>query len=76
MNIDKIYEYKYKLEKDLTFEEIVKLYREILYDKYAELTDDDAIHCYQLTRSALDIFTQMVEGRKFDEDYLKNTLRW
>ena len=24
MNIDKIYEYKYKLEKDLTFEEIVK----------------------------------------------------
>ena len=76
MNLDKIFEYKHKLEQDLSFEEIIKLYREILYNKYEELTDSDAIHCYQLTRDMLDIFTQMVKGRKFEEDYLKNKIKW
>lgn len=76
MNLDKIFEYKHKLEQDLSFEEIIKLYREILYNKYEELTDSDAIHCYQLTRDMLDIFTQMVNGRKFEEDYLKNKIKW
>ena len=76
MNLDKIFEYKHKLEQDLSFDEIIKLYREILYNKYEELTDSDAIHCYQLTRDMLDIFTQMVNGRKFEEDYLKNKIKW
>jgi len=76
MNLDKIFEYKHKLEQDLSFEEIIKLYREILYNKYEELTDSDAIHCYQLTRDMLDIFVQMVNGRKFEEDYLKNKIKW
>lgn len=76
MNLDRIFEYKHKLEQDLSFEEIIKLYREILYNKYEELTDSDAIHCYQLIRDMLDIFTQMVNGRKFEEDYLKNKIKW
>ena len=76
MNIVKIFEYKDKLQKELSFEEITKLYREILYNKYEELTDSDSIHCYQLTRDMLDIFTQMVNGRKFDEDYLKDKIKW
>ena len=39
MNIEKIFEYKNKLQKDLSFEEISKLYREILYNEYEKLED-------------------------------------
>lgn len=76
MNIEKIYEYQKKLKQELTFEEISKLYREILYAKYEELDDDDSIHCYQLLRGLIDIFTQMTQGRKFEEGYLKDTIKW
>lgn len=76
MNLNKIFAYKNELQEELSFEEISKLYREILYNKYEELTDSDSIHCYQLTRDMLDIFTQMVNGRKFDEDYLKDKIKW
>lgn len=76
MNIDKIYEYKYKLQKELTFEEISKLYREVLYDEYAKTEDHDIIHCYQLVRDMIDIFTQMTEGRIFEEKYLQNKIKW
>lgn len=76
MNLNKIFAYKNELQEELSFEEIIKLYREILYNKYEELTDSDSIHCYQLTRDMLDIFTQMVNGRKFDEDYLKDKIKW
>lgn len=76
MNIEKIFEYKNKIQQELTFEEISKLYREVLYNQYEELTDSDSIHCYQLTRDIIDIFTQMVNGRKFEEDYLKNKIKW
>ena len=37
MNIEKIFEYKDKLQKDLSFEEISKLYREILYNEYKKV---------------------------------------
>lgn len=76
MNIEKIYEYKGLLEKEFTFEEISKLYREILYEKYGELEDSDSIHLYQLLRGLIDIFTQMTQGRKFEEGYLKDTIKW
>ncbi len=76
MNIEKIYEYQKKLKQELTFEEISKLYREILYTIYEELDDDDSIHCYQLLRGLIDIFTQMTQGRKFEEGYLKDTIKW
>lgn len=76
MNIEKIYMHKVFLQKALTFEEISKLYREVLYNQYEELTDSDSIHCYQLTRDIIDIFTQMVNGRKFEENYLKNKIKW
>ena len=76
MNIEKIYAYKEDIEKDLTFEEISKLYREILYEKYGELEDDDSIHCYQLLRDMIDIFTQMTQGRKFEKGYLVDKIKW
>ncbi len=76
MNMEKIYEYKTKLEQDLSFEEISKLYREILYTRYKDLRESDSIHCYQLLCSVIDIFTQMLHGRKFEYDYLKNTIKW
>ena len=76
MNIEKIYKYKEKLEKELSFEEISKLYREILYDKYENLKEYQQIHQYQITRDMIDIFTQMMNGRVFDEEYLKNIIKW
>lgn len=82
MNLDKIFKYKDELEKELTFEEISKLYRELLYTKYTEFNmeeDYNKIHCYQILRAVIDIFNQMLEGRKFDgidEEYLKETIKW
>lgn len=76
INMYKIYEYKRKLQEELTFEEISKLYREILYDEYTKTTDYDIIHCYQLVRDIIDIFTQMTKGRKFDKNYLKDNIKW
>lgn len=76
MNIDKIYEYKHKLQEELNFEEISKLYREVLYDEYAKAEDCDIIHCYQLLRDIIDIFTQMTKGRKFEKNYLKDKMKW
>lgn len=76
MNIEKIFEYKDKLQKDLSFEEISKLYREILYDEYEKLEDSQKIHCYQILRGNIDIFTQMINGRIFDENYLKDAIKW
>ena len=76
MNIEKIFEYKDKLQKDLSFEEISKLYREILYNEYERLKDSQKIHCYQILRDNIDIFTQMINGRMFDEEYLKDKIKW
>ena len=76
INMYKICEYKHKLQEELTFEEISKLYREILYDEYTKTTDYDIIHCYQLVRDTIDIFTQMTKGRKFDKNYLKDNIKW
>ena len=76
MNLDKIFKYKEILQKELTFDEISKLYKEILYNEYEKLKDYQAIHMYQILRGDIDIFTQMRKGREFDEDYLKNSIRW
>ena len=76
MNIEKIFEYKDKLQKDLSFEEISKLYREILYNEYEKLEAHQKIHCYQILRDNIDIFTQMINGRIFDEEYLKDKIKW
>ena len=76
INMYKIYDYKHKLQEELTFEEISKLYREILYDEYTKAKDYDIIHCYQLVRDTIDIFTQMTKGRKFDKNYLKDNIKW
>ena len=78
MDMDKIYKYKKELQDNLTFEEISKLYKEILYNIYEEFTIEQAyeIHYYQLLRGMIDIFTQMVNGREFDINYLKDKLKW
>lgn len=76
MDLEKVFLYKEALQKELSFEEISKLYREILYDKYTELKEYQQIHQYQLTRDMIDIFTQMMNGRIFEEDYLKSIIKW
>lgn len=76
MDLDKIFKYKDFLQEALTFEEISKLYREILYDEYKDLVDSDQIHTYQLLRDLIDIFTQMRKGRDFDQKYLKDRIKW
>ena len=76
MNIDKIFLYKEALQKELTFKEISKLYREALYDEYTKTKDHNIIHCYQLLIDIIDLFTQMTGGRIFDEDYLKDKIKW
>lgn len=76
MNIEKVIKYKDELQFNLTFEEISKTYREILYDYYETFEDYQKIHCYQLLRDMIDIFTQMVNGREFEEDYLKDKIKW
>lgn len=76
MNIDKIFLYKEALQKELTFKEISNLYREVLYDEYTKTKDYNIIHCYQILRDIIDLFTQMTDGRIFDEDYLKDKIKW
>lgn len=76
MNLNKIFEYKDKIQYDLNFEEISKLYRECLYNTYEELEEYQKIHCYQLLRDMIDIFTQMINGREFEENYLKDKIKW
>ena len=76
MNLDKIFKYKKELQQELTFEEISKLYREILYNEYEKLNDWNTIHLYQLLRDLICIFVQMIKGIKFEENYLKNKIKW
>lgn len=79
MDIDKVFEYYNDIQNDLTFEEICKLFREVIYTKYEKFDNEqwDKIHCYQLLKSVINIFEQMVDNdRKFEEDYLKNTIKW
>ena len=40
----------------ITFKEISKLYREILYNEYEKLEDYQKIHCYQILRDNIDKF--------------------
>lgn len=76
MDLDKIFMHKELLQKALTFEEISKLYREISYNEYEKMNDSDQIHCYQLLRDLIDIFTQMTKGRHFDRKYLEDSIKW
>ena len=79
MDINKVMKYRSILESELNFDEISKLYREIIYNVWCDFQmgeDDDKIHCYQLLRDLSDIFEQMVNGRKFDENYLKDKIKW
>ena len=41
-----------------------------------KLDDWQKIHCYQILRDNIDIFTQMINGRIFEEEYLKNKIKW
>lgn len=76
MDIEKIFKFKKTLQEELNFSEISKLYREILYNEYEKLNETEKIKCYYLLRNSIDIFTQMINGRKFDENYLRDTLKY
>lgn len=76
MNMEKVFMHKKLLQRALTFEEISKLYREILYKEYENLEEYHQIHCYQILRDVIDIFTQMRNGRVFDDEYLKDKIKW
>ena len=78
MDLDKIFKYKEELKENLSIEEINKLYKELMYDEYQKFTMEeyDKIHCYQVLHSTIGIFDQMLKGNKFQEGYLKDTIKW
>lgn len=75
MDLEKIYSIKEQID-ELTVEEKMKLIREVFYSEYEKQTDYMIIHQYQLTRDMIDILTQMLLGRTFNEDYLKAKIKW
>ena len=38
--------------------------------------NNNMIHCYQLLRDLIDIFTQMTKGRHFNRKYLEDKINW
>ena len=60
----------------------IKVFRSYLYNKQWEYGDtkpeqknlDQAIRLSQRARTLLDLYCQVLEGRVFDEGYLKNYL--
>lgn len=77
MNTFKIYDTLEQIEKqELNNQEKIKLIRELLYKMFEHLEDDTTIHLYYVIINCLDIFSQMIEGRKFDKNYLKHTLKF
>ena len=64
---------------NLNDKEIIKLVRELLYAIYCKQgnsEDFNQIHLYFLIRDCLDIYGQMIDNRKFDKKYLKDTLKF
>lgn len=82
MNIDinKIYDAINDVKKyNFNDQEIIKLIRELLYNIYEKQGNAEVyneIHLYFLIRDCLDIYGQMLDKRKFDAKYLKNTLKF
>ena len=82
MNIDinKVYDAINDVKKyNFNDQEIIKLIRELLYniyEKQGNAEEYNEIHLYFLIRSSLDIYSQMLAKRKFDVEYLKNTLKF
>ena len=63
----------------LNDKEIIKLVRELLYLIYLKQGNSEEyneIHLNFLIRDCLDIYGQMLNKRKFDTEYLKNTLKF
>ena len=80
IDIDKIYDAINDVKKyNFNDQEIIKLIRELLYniyEKQGNAEEYNEIHLYFLIRSSLDIYSQMLAKRKFDVEYLKNTLKF
>lgn len=80
IDIDKIYDAINDIKKyNFNDQEIIKLIRELLYNIYVKQGNGEEyneIHLYFLIRSSLDIYSQMLAKRKFDTNYLKNTLKF
>ena len=80
IDIDKVYDAINDVKKyNFNDQEIIKLIRELLYNIYEKQGNSEEyneIHLYFLIRSSLDIYSQMLAKRKFDVNYLKNTLKF
>ena len=80
IDIDKIYDAINDVKKyNFNDQEIIKLIRELLYNIYEEQGNSEEyneIHLYFLIRSCLDIYSQMLDKRRFDVNYLKRTLKF
>jgi hypothetical protein len=60
-------------------QEIIKLIRELLfitYERQGNADEYNQIHLYFLICDCLDIYGQMLDKRKFDVKYLKDTLKF
>ena len=67
---------------DFSNKKAIDFFGEEIVEKLERQHQDDyptyyqKIHCYQILRGNIDIFTQMVNGRTFDEEYLKGAIKW
>ena len=84
MDIDKVFKYKEELENNLTFEEICKCFREIMYAQIAYYGEDNCGSIYngtygdeqinQATRvqqklsTCVDLYNQIISNRRVFDD--------
>lgn len=87
LDIDKVYELVDYLRENYTFKEIMKAFRELAYAEVAYYSESNKAPIYSKNRDELnieqasrlqqklsrdaDLFTQSINGRTFDEEYLK-----
>lgn len=78
MDIYKVIQLRNEIMDKCNFEEIMKIFREILYIYYSNLNlnQQKTINMYYLLRDIIDIFTQMYQGRDFNDEYLKEIIKW
>lgn len=77
MNLYNVIQLRNEIINKCNFEETMKIFREILYVYYSKLnSNQQTIDMYYLLRNIIDIFTQMYNGRVFNDEYLKGIIKW
>lgn len=80
MNIEKVFKYKDELESNLTFEEICKCFREIMYEQisyysedhkgriydgsYSDVQINQATRVQQKMSMCVDLYNQIISGNR------------